>query len=98
MRGPQTLYLHWHLPSCALQDFDPRTTSILLSVILEGIFLLLFVVTYIFGSWVTLRSIPTGGLRRPSTALFVAGTAMFLLAVAVGWHNRVAVSSMLILS
>ncbi|KAI1796407.1 hypothetical protein LXA43DRAFT_618032 [Ganoderma leucocontextum] len=63
-------------------NFDPRTTSILLSVILEGVFLLLFVVTYIFGSWIIVRRAPPVTLRRPSTTLFVAGTAMFLLAVA----------------
>ncbi|PIL34163.1 hypothetical protein GSI_03874 [Ganoderma sinense ZZ0214-1] len=79
-------------------DSDAHIASVLLSVILEGVFFLLFVVTYIFGSWVIICGVPPGRLKRPSTALFIAGTAMFVLAGVVGCHStRIAAASMLTL-
>ncbi|KAM5532561.1 hypothetical protein V8D89_013767 [Ganoderma adspersum] len=78
-------------------DSDAQITSILLSVILEGVFLLLFVMTYFFGSWIIIWGVPPGGLKRPSTALFIAGTAMFVLAsmhFALDLHIMVNVSPM----
>ncbi|TBU29612.1 hypothetical protein BD311DRAFT_756477, partial [Dichomitus squalens] len=61
---------------------DSWAISLLISVILEGIFVALFLMTYFLGSWTLLLHAPSRGSRRGNVTFFVAGTAMFLLAFA----------------
>ena len=58
----------------------------LVSLVLEGIFLLTFFITYGLGAWIMFRhtlASEVGRLRRPSTFPFLAGSTMLVLALTV---------------